>query len=668
MTKFIRRALPFLIAGPLLAIILFYQAPAFGAVGDVIITVTDELGSSLSGATVTINCDGVATTVLASNGTITVPSATATSVGCSEGETITQLDVEKDGYVTTAATGDLIWNAAAENSNTASLPFAYKVGPISTEGPDFTITNSASTVTAGDSNGQNSCTMSGSFWYCPVVLANSANVPTGTAVLDGYVEEARALIGASSRSANGDAQVSGNIADVKFGHKVTGVDELGNDLTKATVTVGGVACTESSSVYYCLVPLASDGGTSDVVITKNGFVTTLQDSTDRTSNVDVQGSYSSGSLYAYKITLIETEAVFADITTDVTELVLGDTADEEDTCILSSATWYCPVLLANSDSVPSAIVTLDGYVARRRGFEEITVRTANTDAQVSTTLTSIQYAHKVITKTSTGEVLTAATVTIGEDFGAPDCIDTGLIHYCPVGPFYDGRENDVLVTRSGFEDWTTDSLDRDLHSDVHGAYISANAQERSTVVVEVVDETVDEAVEAGSIVIPSDIYFSPEANFIIDLYEAGVVEGRGDSFEPTAHLTRAEALKIILLARGYELIDFGTSFKDVSLTAWYFPYVITAKDVGLVQGYSDLTFRPNDPVTRDEYVKMLLAQDVDPDLAFESDLLDVDPDKWYAPYAEYAHDLGLDDGDLYFIPGGLITRAEAARMAAIMMD
>jgi hypothetical protein len=47
-------------------------------------------------------------------------------------------------------------------------------------------------------------------------------------------------------------------------------------------------------------------------------------------------------------------------------------------------------------------------------------------------------------------------------------------------------------------------------------------------------------------------------------------------------------------------------FKDLSDDAWYYNYVLKAVELGIVQGYSDGTFRPNANISRAEASKILV--------------------------------------------------------------
>ena len=46
-----------------------------------------------------------------------------------------------------------------------------------------------------------------------------------------------------------------------------------------------------------------------------------------------------------------------------------------------------------------------------------------------------------------------------------------------------------------------------------------------------------------------------------------------------------------------------TMFKDVKPTDWFYKAVMWAKEKGILKGYKDNTFRPNEPLTRAEYAQ-----------------------------------------------------------------
>lgn len=128
-------------------------------------------------------------------------------------------------------------------------------------------------------------------------------------------------------------------------------------------------------------------------------------------------------------------------------------------------------------------------------------------------------------------------------------------------------------------------------------------------------------------------------NYIIRLYDLNIVKGRAtDQFAPDANVTRAELVKIALTAFDYEIPEKVTQnpFRDVEVQDWYAPYVQAARDTGILQGYIDGTFRPNQAVNRAESLKIILEaaklSATDADANFE----DVDKNAWFAKYVAYA--------------------------------
>ncbi len=88
----------------------------------------------------------------------------------------------------------------------------------------------------------------------------------------------------------------------------------------------------------------------------------------------------------------------------------------------------------------------------------------------------------------------------------------------------------------------------------------------------------------------------------------GVVRGYNDgAFRPDQPVTRAEALKILLLASRLEQAEEEVSlpFPDVAPDAWYTSYVSQAFSFDIIRGYDDGTFRPDDPITRAEAAKIV---------------------------------------------------------------
>lgn len=163
-------------------------------------------------------------------------------------------------------------------------------------------------------------------------------------------------------------------------------------------------------------------------------------------------------------------------------------------------------------------------------------------------------------------------------------------------------------------------------------------------------------------------------SFIAKLYNKGVIKGRSaTTFEPNAQITRAEALKIILLGLG-ETVPASVSanpFPDVDKGAWYAPVVKKAKDMKIIGGYTDGTFRPDQNVNRAEALKMLfITGGVEVGKVTENPFSDVDAGGWYAPYVLTSYNKGIvkgyDDGT--FRAGQSITRAEMSKIVVKVME
>lgn len=94
---------------------------------------------------------------------------------------------------------------------------------------------------------------------------------------------------------------------------------------------------------------------------------------------------------------------------------------------------------------------------------------------------------------------------------------------------------------------------------------------------------------------------------ITKLYEAGVIEGRtAEVFDPNSLVTRAEFLTMLTKAVGvYNQNATTDKFSDVRPGAWYMSYIASAVAAGIVQGYEDGTFRPDQNITRQEMAVMV---------------------------------------------------------------
>ena len=82
--------------------------------------------------------------------------------------------------------------------------------------------------------------------------------------------------------------------------------------------------------------------------------------------------------------------------------------------------------------------------------------------------------------------------------------------------------------------------------------------------------------------------------------QRGLIAGYSDgSFRPNNSITRAE-LAVICCAGLNLSREASNHFKDVNSKEWYAPYVLKCVQAGIISGYSDDSFGPNDRVTREQ--------------------------------------------------------------------
>lgn len=95
---------------------------------------------------------------------------------------------------------------------------------------------------------------------------------------------------------------------------------------------------------------------------------------------------------------------------------------------------------------------------------------------------------------------------------------------------------------------------------------------------------------------------------ISTLSKAGVINGYDDgTFKPSQAVTRGQAAKIIVNAFELSASDSGENlnFKDLNKSSEYYEPITKLAALGVVKGYDDNTFRPNETVTRGQMAIMI---------------------------------------------------------------
>ncbi len=90
------------------------------------------------------------------------------------------------------------------------------------------------------------------------------------------------------------------------------------------------------------------------------------------------------------------------------------------------------------------------------------------------------------------------------------------------------------------------------------------------------------------------------------LVAKNIVNGVSDtSFEPQRNVTRAEFLKMVILAFGIQSGENSEEFNDVNSADWFYEYAMSGKDAGIINGDENGNFNPGVNISRQDMAVML---------------------------------------------------------------
>ena len=151
----------------------------------------------------------------------------------------------------------------------------------------------------------------------------------------------------------------------------------------------------------------------------------------------------------------------------------------------------------------------------------------------------------------------------------------------------------------------------------------------------------------------------------------GMINGRDQyTFDPNANITRAEYCQILMGAINALNAKGESTFADVPSTAWYYNAVSVASQLGIVSGYGDGNFGPNDLITRQDMALMTYktAQIMNKSLEPVNAEITFEDSHEIADYAFEAvmtlQKAGIINGmtDTIFEPHSNATRAQSAKV------
>ena len=156
--------------------------------------------------------------------------------------------------------------------------------------------------------------------------------------------------------------------------------------------------------------------------------------------------------------------------------------------------------------------------------------------------------------------------------------------------------------------------------------------------------------------------------------ESGLMSGTGTyTFEPNTTLSRGMIAQMLYALEGKPSISSANNFTDVSSSDWYDKAASWAQSKGIITGYEDGRFGPNDPLTREQLALILYnyAKSEGYGTSAKADLSKFADGTSTSPWAQQAMSWAVGEGLLsgrgvnMLYPTGTATRAEVAQ---IMMN
>lgn len=156
--------------------------------------------------------------------------------------------------------------------------------------------------------------------------------------------------------------------------------------------------------------------------------------------------------------------------------------------------------------------------------------------------------------------------------------------------------------------------------------------------------------------------------------ENGLMSGTGTyTFEPNTTLSRGMIAQMLYALEGKPSVSSASNFTDVSSSDWYDKAASWAQSKGIITGYEDGRFGPNDPLTREQLALILYnyAKSEGHSTSTKADLSKFADDTSTSPWAQQAMSWAVGEGLLsgrgvnMLYPTGTATRAEVAQ---IMMN
>lgn len=182
-------------------------------------------------------------------------------------------------------------------------------------------------------------------------------------------------------------------------------------------------------------------------------------------------------------------------------------------------------------------------------------------------------------------MITLVTILIVFAAAATEAIAAGL---------RPGSQNDPLVTKSYVDSYLTDNLDQR----------DTQLKQLETRFAELERRVALIAAKANPF---RDLQGHWAADSILFLRSKNVISGYKDgTFRPNTQVTRAQLAAMLVRAKGLSTGSLkNPEFTDVPTGYWAYKEIAAAKKAGIIGGFPDGTFGPDQPVTREQLAGMI---------------------------------------------------------------
>lgn len=174
----------------------------------------------------------------------------------------------------------------------------------------------------------------------------------------------------------------------------------------------------------------------------------------------------------------------------------------------------------------------------------------------------------------------------------------------------------------------------------------------------------------------SDWYYTPIKIATYKGYVQGLDKDGVRVFEPEEKMTREQFVKILanVAEKAGEEITGTSTFKDVASSRWSYDVIGWAQETGIIEGFTDGTFRPEENMTREQMCKMIALYAEYMGIEFTGDDNRTFTDassvqSWAKEYVELLTKAGIiegyeeEDGTYTFRPQDNASRAEVTKVA-----